>query len=163
MQTKHILEDITGLDSRILIDDSEKLWLHVKHLEERSSRELSIVMDNSGLEMFADLCFAIYCLSHKLFDTVKLYVKKIPWFVSDVTPIDIEWAIQQMKSFRDCSGDNSKLKMFAEKCLVYLDSDQLQILAEGFWTLPLPYHVMPEKDPKLFHTLGQSQLIIFKG
>jgi hypothetical protein len=114
-------------------------------------------MDNSGLEMVADLCLAVYCISHKLFDRVNFYVKKIPWFVSDTTSNDLKWALQYMEN--DCT----ELQHFAEKCRAYLHSNQFQVLEESYFTLPLPYHVMQEEDPKLYKKLCRSQLIIFKG
>lgn len=121
------------------------------------TKELSIIMDNSGLEMVADLSLAVYCISHKLFDRVNFYVKKIPWFVSDTTFNDLKWALRYMKN--DCT----ELQQFAEKCLAYLDSNQFQVIEESYFTLPLPYHVMNEEDPQLYKKLCQSQLLIFKG
>jgi hypothetical protein len=131
----------------------------MKHIQNNpyDNKELSIIMDNSGLEMVADLCLAVYCISHKLFDRVNFYVKKIPWFVSDTTCNDLKWALQYMEN--DCT----ELQHFAEKCRAYLHSNQFQVLEESYFTLPLPYHVMQEEDPKLYKKLCRSQLIIFKG
>lgn len=114
-------------------------------------------MDNSGLEMVADLCLAVYCLSHKLFDRVVFYVKRIPWFVSDTTFSDLKWALLYMEK------DIPELQTFASKCVGYLDSEQFRVVEEGYFTLPLPYHVMNKEDPKLYSKLSRSQLLIFKG
>lgn len=121
------------------------------------NKELGIIMDNSGLEMVADLCLAVYCISHQLFDRVIFYVKKIPWFVSDTTFDDLQWALHYMEK------DVPEMQCFASKCLGYLDSQQFQVVEEGYFTLPLPYHVMNKEDPDLYNKLSQSQLLIFKG
>ena len=150
------------MDSYILVNESHDVWLHVNQLKnkENGKKELRIIMDNCGLEMITDLCFAVFCLSHKLFDRVYFYVKKIPWFVSDVTLKDFHWTLEQMKSGNSGSTD---LNQLVEKCLTYLNSQQFLLVEENFWTLPLPYHVMQEEDPILYDDLSQSQLIVFKG
>ncbi|KPJ14847.1 UPF0364 protein C6orf211-like [Papilio machaon] len=49
-----------------------------------------IVCDNSGYELFSDLCFAHFLISQEIVKKVRFHVKKIPWFVSDVTPVDFK-------------------------------------------------------------------------
>lgn len=157
-----ICDDIEELNSHILVNDGQQVWLHVEQLKSASdNKELRIIMDNCGLEMITDLCFAIYCISQKLFNRVYFYIKKIPWFVSDVTFKDFHWVLQQMKN-NEKTG-STDLPQLAEKCLSYLSSGQFQIIEESFWTLPLPYYVMKDEDPKLYENLSHSQLIIFKG
>lgn len=152
------LDDIDHLKSQILVNDTNKIWLHVENIQNSEGRkELSIIMDNAGLEMVTDLCLAVYCISQKLFDQINFHIKRIPWFVSDVTYDDLNWVLLQMRN------DSEDLQRLAESCLAYLNSKQFQIIQEGYWTLPLPYHVMSFQDPKLYDMLSQSKLIIFKG
>lgn len=122
--------------------------------------ELTIILDNTGLEFVADLCFAVFCLSRQLFTKVNFHVKKIPWFVSDVTAQDFKWTLDQM---RTNDSNDAVLKRIAEKCQDYLDNGQFEIVEEVFWTSPLPYHVMSKEVPELYHKLSQSKLLVFKG
>ncbi|KAK4037897.1 damage-control phosphatase ARMT1 [Daphnia magna] len=152
------LDDVEQLSSHILVNNANELWLYVEQVQKDfRNKELGIIMDNSGLEMVADLCLAVYCISHQLFDRVIFYVKKIPWFVSDTTFDDLQWALHYMEK------DVPEMQCFASKCLGYLDSQQFQVVEEGYFTLPLPYHVMNKEDPDLYNKLSQSQLLIFKG
>lgn len=154
------IDTAINLQSRILINDSVDIWKYVEELSRNNSpREMSIIMDNSGLEMIADLCLAVLCLSVKLFDRILLYVKRIPWFVSDVTSKDIQWALEEM---RNCH-DSPDLKRLAEMCQTFIHNNQFQVIEENFWTYPLPYNVMQIQEPKLYKKLSRSHLLVFKG
>lgn len=158
IKLSNFMEDIEHLNSHILVNHTNEIWLHIENIQNSEGRrELSIIMDNAGLEVVTDLCLAVYCISQKLFDQINFHVKKIPWFVSDTTFHDLHWILLQM---RNGSAD---LQRLAESCLGYLNSKQFQIVEEGYWTLPLPFHVMPVQDPKLYERLTESKLIIFKG
>lgn len=155
-----ILEDSKQLEKNILVNDSNEIFEYVSSLKDRGDvGELTIVMDNCGLELVADLCLAIFCISHNLFNRVVFHVKKFPWFVSDVTSSDFHWTINQMKS----EESNSALRDIAVKSQVYLDSNQFALAEENYWTTPLPFCKMNEADESLYKQLSQSKLIIFKG
>lgn len=49
-----------------------------------------MVLDNSGLELFTDLCLAEYLLSSGLAGKVTLHGKVAPYFVSDTLEGDLE-------------------------------------------------------------------------
>jgi hypothetical protein len=49
-----------------------------------------LVLDNSGLELFTDLCLAEYLLSSGLAGKVTLHGKVAPYFVSDTLEGDLE-------------------------------------------------------------------------
>ena len=120
--------------------------------------DVSIIMDNCGLELVADLSLAVFLLRHRIFKRVIFYVKKMPWFVSDVTTSDFHSTLQLMK--RDGSSD---LQQLSDRCTDHLSSGEFQLVEESYWTSPLPYHVMQKDDPALFRKLSASHLLIFKG
>ena len=72
-----LVEDSKRLNCNILVNDSELIWNYVKNLKEQDDiGELTIIMDNCGLELIADLCLATFCLSHNLFKHVVFHVKR---------------------------------------------------------------------------------------
>lgn len=159
-KSEGFVDTTENLKSHILVDDSLEIWSYIQEISSKTdSKDMSILLDNAGLELVADLCFAAYCLSLKLFDRVFLYVKKIPWYVSDVTLRDLNWTLQQMRNEDSCP----EFQEVAEMCFAYIQSTQLVIIEESFWTNPLPYHQMQTEDPRLYERLGRNTLLVFKG
>lgn len=52
-------------------------------------------MDNSAYELFTDLCLADFFITFGFADVVVFHGKSIPWYVSDVTKIDFEDALNR--------------------------------------------------------------------
>lgn len=69
-----------------------------------------IVLDNVGYEFFTDLCLADYIVSTNLSKIVRIYVKSIPWFISDVMTHDFEWTLDQL-----AQGYGSHLQKLGER------------------------------------------------
>lgn len=156
-----VLEDMHSLKNKILVNNISEVWQFVRGQHEKLGDEvgdLSIIMDNCGLELVADLCLALFCLAHGYFKRVIFYVKTIPWFVSDVTKSDFYTTLKKMKE-----DGPSELQRLAERCFHHLTSGEFQVVEENYWTLPLPYHVMKKVDPTLFEKLHSHRLLIFKG
>lgn len=148
------------------MNQSSEIWQHVERVKKNpGSRTLSIITDNAGLEIVTDLCLAVFCISQNLFDRVDFYVKKIPWFVSDVTFKDLLWVLQEISgnSISPKSTFSKDSQWLGESCLQFLQCERFRIIEESYWTLPLPYHVMNTEDPKLYEKLSKSDLLIFKG
>ena len=51
---------------------------------------MDIVLDNSGLELFTDLCLADFLLASGVAVKVVLHGKALPYFVSDTLDVDLE-------------------------------------------------------------------------
>jgi len=139
----------------LLINDSPLVWTYIKNLQDKGEfGQLSIIMDNIGLELICDLCLADFFIHYGLFSKVCFYVKKLPWFVSDVSSRDFHWTLQQLKNDRpDLVG----------KWLDYLRSGKWQVIEETYWTSPVPYHLMESLDNRLYQQLSSCKLLIFKG
>ncbi len=153
-----VLDDMHRLQHNILINDTNQVWEYVQSINPKEAGDVTIIMDNCGLELVADLCLAVFLVTHRFFKRVSFYVKKMPWFVSDVTSLDFHSTLQLMK--RESPGE---LQQLAERCTSYLSSGEFQLIEESYWTTPLPYSVMEKEDPLLFQKLSSSQLLIFKG
>jgi hypothetical protein len=109
---------------------------------------------------------------------VVFHPKAIPWFVSDVTPIDFHKTITRLMRTKTFASPEAAphLDALADRWNRYVedgtfalsvpmgtplgapDEDTLQ-----FWTSPWPYWDMKTREEKLWKTLTESGLVIFKG
>ncbi|CAG9790027.1 unnamed protein product [Diatraea saccharalis] len=143
-----------------------------------------IVCDNAGYELFADLCLAHFLVSQKIVQKVRFHVKKIPWFVSDVTPKDFQYVIDQCRSARYdkkvpqapkpdaaegeappeplvVSADN--LHRLGDQWTQYVADGIFIVMSDDFWTSPHVYKDMKKYDYNLYRKLQYAVAIMFKG
>ncbi|XP_023013218.2 damage-control phosphatase ARMT1 [Leptinotarsa decemlineata] len=151
------LFDTHVLDSKILCDQSEHIWNAVSNTQS-SSDIIDIVLDNAGYEVFTDLCLADYLISKNLAKSVRIYVKTIPWFISDVMQHDLNWLILMLKQ-----NSNEILVQLGEKWGNYIEKGVWTIVESDFWTLPLEFAHMPKVNPELYRQLAEAKIILFKG
>ncbi|KAI6101735.1 DUF89 domain-containing protein [Pisolithus croceorrhizus] len=164
----------------ILKDDQESAWEHIESLQPRAGlvARCDIVLDNAGFELFTDLVFADFLVTHTpYFSTVVFHPKLFPWFVSDVTPADFYRTIQSLSSptFFNKTATTTEsarhLKEMVERWERYLREGVfcLSTALEGgqkktqFWTGPWPYWYMEDKANELWRSLSESSLVIIKG
>nr|XP_032524289.1 damage-control phosphatase ARMT1-like [Danaus plexippus plexippus] len=144
-----------------------------------------IVCDNSGYELFTDLCLADFLISQNIVKRVRFHVKKIPWFVSDVTPKDFNFVINQCcaATFNKvvklpAEGDRAEgeseapptrtvadeaLKTLGSRWAKYVDSGAFVVMCDDFWTSPHVYKDMKKYEPNLYRKLQFAAAILFKG
>lgn len=151
------VEGLSLFDDDLLIDHTQCVW-NLLNKHKNTDIIIDIILDNSGYELFTDLCLAIYLTSHNYTNKIRFYVKRIPWFVSDVTEQDFHWTIEFMNNSAD-----ENIKSFGEICSNYLKSGKWSIEIESFWTEPFDYSEMKIKSPELYLKLSNAILIIFKG
>jgi uncharacterized protein with ATP-grasp and redox domains len=116
-----------------------------------SASEITIVLDNCGLELLSDLALTDVLL--RLGHRVTLHCKAEPTFVSDALEADILATI----SFISQRAASAPL---ADRLLSALSDGSLQITAHRFWNCALPGWCMPSD---LRDALSRSSLAIFKG
>ena len=58
---------------------------------------MSIILDNSGYELFGDMCLAEAILRATRATSVTFHMKCIPWFGSDVTDYDMKFMLESLK------------------------------------------------------------------
>ena len=127
-----------------------------------SSKNVTIVLDNSGLEHFNDLLLADY-LTSEFGINVTFECKQFPWFVSDVTIPDFKVLLGQLEQ-----SNSFKLEALATKWSNYLDnsrSRQWTIRNDPFWTLPHSYWKLPDDEIISSPSLRKDScdFIVFKG
>lgn len=172
-------------ENNILANDLSAAFQVLKEAERKdykADRQVDIVLDNAGFELFVDLILAGYLITSGLASRVVLHPKSIPWFVSDVMPGDFAAllnALAQPQAFYTELSDDDK---HAGKSSIPLSDDDaenigflfqhwsmlhseglLTIRPNRFWTLPGSYWRLPFVNPVLYQDLKESQLVVFKG
>ncbi len=119
------------------------------------SKQIDIILDNSGAELFADLVLVEYLLRSNLELVVVLHVKEFPIFVSDAMEKDVNNTIS---FFEQQTNKNISTLSLSLKNLI--TEKRLQIKEDNFWNLPLHFTKLPENIKK---QLEKSDCLISKG
>ncbi|XP_048000016.1 damage-control phosphatase ARMT1-like isoform X2 [Leguminivora glycinivorella] len=150
-----------------------------------SAVQFDIVCDNAGFELFADLCLATWLVEQKIVTKIRFYVKKIPWFISDVTPKDFTELItmccnaeysrqapapEPKKPLAEgeappppTSVTSAELKALGKKFQRYYEDGVFVVSCEDFWTSPHVFKDMKKYDYWLYRKLQYAVAVLFKG
>lgn len=155
-------EAIRAGQARIVSNDMAEAWRYL--LSRAGPQRVDVVLDNAGFELFTDLVYCLYLLDAGLASAVKLHVKSIPWFVSDVTPRDMDVLLSALgdASVFPAAGRESVRALTARLSECY-NSGLLSIAESPFWTTGFDFQAMPAVAPELYEDLRESALVIFKG
>lgn len=152
-------------EEKIIVNDSEKAWAQ---LTGDSKKRVDFVLDNSGFELFADLCLSLFLLDSGLADSIVLHCKEIPWFVSDTMPKDFLALIEQLSNtsffseIHESAEDKKAIEYLSTKLSSLVSQKKISIQHHPFWTSYDNFWYIP-KQKDLFEELKKSSLIIFKG
>jgi hypothetical protein len=172
-------------EKNIIANDLDAAYNTLKIAQQEdpnSDRQVDIVLDNSGFELYVDLILAGYLLHAGLATRIVLHPKNIPWFVSDVTPSDFSALLNALLDAKRLYETPSEDEAAQGKTPQPLNDDQASLLsdlfqdwarlhADGkiilrsniFWTSPGAYWRLPHVAKVLYADLQRSQLVIFKG
>ncbi|KAG4416909.1 hypothetical protein IFR04_009987 [Cadophora malorum] len=171
-------------EKNIIVNDLEAAYdvLKKAQKEGKSYRQVDIVLDNAGFELYVDLILAGFLLSAGLATNIILHPKSIPWFVSDVLPGDFAAllnALANPQSFYSTPSEDEKNAGKTPTPLTQTEIDELSFLfsewsnfhAEGqlllrsnrFWTEGGSFWRLPTSASRLHEDLKESELVIFKG
>jgi hypothetical protein len=147
--------------ARIVSNDMPRAW---DYLKSRRGRRVDIVLDNAGFELFTDLVYALYLLDAGLASSVKLHVKSMPWFVSDVMPHDMDVLLSALADTALFPGaKHPSVRALTERLRECYKTGGVSIAEHPFWTTGFDFQEMPAVAPKLHKDLLESTLVIFKG
>lgn len=122
-------------------------------------RRVDFILDNAGLELFADLCLGELLLTYKLCDQVVYHVKNFPWFVSDTTCADFYWTLEML-----LGSQSEPMSKLGEKWQHRLEDNSFHVKSHAFWTLPFAFNHMPRMGSDLWQYINDGGLLaIFKG
>jgi hypothetical protein len=156
---RDIMIELDQGQEKLLIDHTTQIYQLLTLLQTHQSRHIAYVLDNSGLELFADLAL-LDVLSHfKLIDSVTIHCKYHPTFVSDVITEDIEHTLRWMEQ------QNDKLKSLATRWREYLTSKSGKVP----WTVAENYYwnhysaFWADMPHELKQELETASLVVIKG
>ncbi|PVU97395.1 hypothetical protein BB561_000599 [Smittium simulii] len=163
---------LSGDNKHNLVSNDSEAIFHIA--ESAKADSISIVLDNSGFELFGDLLLAHWLIELGYTSKVIFHSKNIPWYVSDVTPWDFSYVVDSCANKDTFINDTNKsdpsfleniatLSTMAQKWQSHLKSGVWQVQSHHFWTGPYQYTLLPEIAPDLWATLSQSNLVFFKG
>ncbi|RDW60113.1 DUF89-domain-containing protein [Coleophoma crateriformis] len=171
-------------EKNIIANDLEAAYSTLKKAksEGKKYRQVDIVLDNAGFELYVDLILAGFLLSSGLATNIILHPKAIPWFVSDVVPRDFADLLNALANPQPFYSTPSEDEVAAGKTPTPLSQQEMDELAflfktwsefhsEGqlmlrtstFWTEGGSYWRLPSSAPKLYEDLKESEIVIFKG
>lgn len=150
-QTDHLQR----MKDKIIVDNLEDVWSVVHKI---GNKRVDFVLDNSGFELFTDLCFAEFLLHAKLAGNIHFHTKQIPWFVSDASKKDLLSMLEEMKS-----SSNECLSQLGERWLKRIQEGSFVIQSHKFWTLAQDYSEMKSIASDLYQDLSQAKVVFFKG
>ncbi|XP_013134508.1 PREDICTED: protein-glutamate O-methyltransferase-like isoform X2 [Papilio polytes] len=146
-----------------------------------------IVCDNSGYELFSDLCLANFLISQDIVKKVRFHVKKIPWFVSDVTPVDFKKTLEMCANANysrevpqeaptepgEGEGEGAavppqrvsadSLRELGHKWMQFFEDGTFVVMCDEFWTSPIMYKEMKAQAFQLYRKLQLTAAVLFKG
>ena len=168
-------------EKNIIVNDLSATFSILRNARKIGKKSrISIVLDNAGFELFVDLILAGYLLSEGLASEIVLHPKSIPWFVSDVVPIDfvdLLNALADPQAFYAALSDHDDGKLLEPLTerevtnLKFLFDSWSHLHSEGklilrpsrFWTHAGSYWRIPHTAPEVLEDLKECELVIFKG
>ncbi len=155
------------LGYRITAGDGGSGGRHVIHddradtlawLQSRPAGRITIIADNGGSEVAADLILADHLLHTGIATDIALHVKPYPYFVSDATTADVLACLRQLGA--GSAGSASSEPTVADRLRRALNEGRLAIETHPFYCHPWSYHYLPSD---LAHRLASADLVIAKG
>jgi hypothetical protein len=147
-----------ALDTFLLTNNIEDVWNVLQAARQKGRVEVHLVLDNAGFELMSDLCLAELLSACGLADCVHFHGKPLPWFVSDVTPKDWNWTLEQL-----CSCDDDLVQEMASTWKRRLAAGEWVFSTHDFWCSPCDFSVMERYAPDLHSTLQRASVVLFKG
>jgi damage control phosphatase ARMT1-like protein len=121
-------------------------------LQERPAARITIIADNGGSEIAADLILTDHLLRAGIATDIALHVKPYPYFVSDATTADVLACLRQLGA--------GPAPAVADRLRRALNEGRLTIQTHPFYCHPWSFHYLPGD---LARRLASANLVIAKG
>jgi uncharacterized protein with ATP-grasp and redox domains len=155
-------KDIEESQRNIVADDTDLVWRYLQSRKSLASNRIDIILDNAGFELYTDFLYITYLLESGLATSIVVHAKCFPWFVSDALPADIDSLLEHLES-ADAFANREHLDRLTACFRKYVQTGQLKVTTNPFWTTGYSFHELPQHAPELLKELQQSHLTIWKG
>eukprot|EP00871_Galdieria_phlegrea_P003615 jgi/Galph1/4254/GphlegSOOS_G2942.1 len=121
-------------------------------------KRMDIIVDNAGLELFCDMCFAYFLIASGTTESVVFHLKKHPTFVSDAMTKDLLYVIQYIE---EMTQGQPVYQLMMKEWRHFLSQGHWITREDYFWCQPFAFWEMPEslkEDLRL-----NSSLVFIKG
>jgi hypothetical protein len=142
---KYILDDHTA----------DVVELLAKAAASGGVREVDIVVDNAGYELFSDMLLGHCLLALGAATKVTFHTKGHPTFVSDATNNDCLETIDFL-----CDGSSPATSALANQLKGHVASGAFVFSSDLFWCQPTAFWDMP---PRIVDKVSQSKIVFVKG
>ncbi|MBN2047108.1 MAG: protein-glutamate O-methyltransferase family protein [Anaerolineaceae bacterium] len=152
VDVRHAHDELeNGHHLRALIDDTQQIQAKLMDGVNR----IDYFTDNVGREFIFDLVLIDFLLEHKWANEILIKAKPTPFFVSDVMPKDIDFAL-------NCFSSHSRedVRNFAKRINEYIDTGCLKVRSEEQLSYPFFFSEMPQE---FIQSVSEADLVIFKG
>lgn len=135
--------------ARVIADQSADLWAALG-----PSARVSVVTDNAGRELLADLVLVDHLIQRQRAASVSLHVKPYPYYVSDATTVDVVACLRRLAATPGAAAE------IAHRLHVAMAEGKVCLHTHEFYCAPWSFHRMPSDLAAQFE---QASLIILKG
>ncbi|WFD29550.1 hypothetical protein MSPP1_000559 [Malassezia sp. CBS 17886] len=157
-------EHLASTEKNILGNHLNALWNIVAGLH---NGRIDFILDNAGFELYCDCVYADWLIQSGIAREVHFHGKRIPWFVSDVTRKDWEWLLNSMAYGslfpHSTDAEMDSLRELGHRWKQYVKEGKWIYEQHPFWCTGYTFWSMPSEAPDLFHSLSESDVVIFKG
>ncbi|MFF3489773.1 damage-control phosphatase ARMT1 family protein [Streptomyces sp. NPDC002795] len=140
-----------GADPQLVADDSEAFWAA---LPRGGGATLSLVADNAGRELLADLLLVDHLLAHGRVARVTVQLKPYPYYVSDAMTADVVDCVRRLYRAGGAAAEAGG------RIWAALGDGRIALRAHPFSCAPLPYAEMPDD---LRAEFAATTLTVLKG
>ena len=133
--------------THLVVDDSATVLA-------RLAGRVTVIADNAGRELLADLVLIDHLLAAGLADEIVLHVKPYPYYVSDATTADL------MACLRRLAAGPEPAVGIAHRLQAASARGRFTVAAHGFWGAPFAFHALPAD---LRAELAAADLVLVKG
>lgn len=153
---------------RLLIDDTPQIG---RYLAGGPLDRVDLIADNSGLELLLDLRLVDYLLRAELTRQVRIHLKHMPFFVSDVMVRDLYHTLSTLDRCEAVGGPGeSPGREFVARLRAAMGDGRIVVRDDPFWSTCLSYCPydgqsgcsLPAPEP-LVRELTGSDLALLKG
>ncbi|KAK9448245.1 uncharacterized protein V1518DRAFT_418442 [Limtongia smithiae] len=152
-------------EANVLVNDVAKAWEALT--AGKGGARVDMVLDNAGFEFYTDAVFALFLLDAGLASTIVLHTKRMPWFVSDVMPVDVDLLVEDLNDATMFPTERDAISIVASQFAAQRAAGKILVRAAPFWTTANAFWEIRADGSgggaAVWADVHDSTLVVFKG